>query len=55
MRFTRDEAFAIRYHMGFAGTEDKLNVGNAFEMFPLAFALSVADMESTYYIEGKNE
>lgn len=53
MKLTRDEAFAIRYHMGFAGTEDNLNVGNAFEMFPLAFALSVADMESTYYIEGK--
>lgn len=54
MRLTRDEAFAIRYHMGFAGTEDNLNVGNAFEMFPLAFALNVADMEATYYIEGKN-
>lgn len=51
MKLTRDEAFAIRYHMGFAGTEDKLNVGSAFEMFPLAFALSVADMESTYYLE----
>lgn len=54
MRLTRDEAFAIRYHMGFAGTEDNLNVGNAFEMFPLAFAINVADMEATYYIEGKN-
>lgn len=55
MRLTRDEAFAIRYHMGFAGAspEERGNVGNAFEMFPLAFALSVADMEATYYIEGK--
>ncbi len=53
MRLTREEAFAIRYHMGFAGTEDERNVGRAFEMFPLAFALSVADMEATYFVEGK--
>ncbi len=53
MRLTREEAFAIRYHMGFAGEEDARNVGKAFEMFPLAFALSVADMEATYFLEGK--
>lgn len=54
MRLTREEAFAIRYHMGFSGSEDARNVGAAFEMFPLAFALSTADMEATYFIEGKN-
>ena len=54
MRITREEAFAIRYHMGFAGNEDARNVGAAFEMFPLAFALSTADMEATYFMEGKN-
>lgn len=53
MKLTREEAFAIRYHMGFSGTEDERNVGKAFEMFPLAFALSTADMEATYYIESK--
>ena len=53
MKLTREEAFAIRYHMGFAGNEDARNVGAAFEMFPLAFALSTADMEATYFIEGK--
>lgn len=53
MRLSREEAFAIRYHMGFSGNEDVRNVGQAFEMYPLAFALSVADMEATYYIEGK--
>lgn len=53
MRLTREEAFAIRYHMGFSGNEDMRNVSKAFEMFPLAFALSVADMEATYFIEGK--
>ena len=51
MRLTREEAFAIRYHMGFSGNEDKINVGNAFEKFPLAFALSTADMEATYFME----
>lgn len=52
MRLTRDEAFAIRYHMGFSGNEDKNNIGRALEMFPLALAVNVADMEATYYLEG---
>ncbi len=51
-RLSREEAFAIRYHMGFSNTDDKNSVGRAFEMYPLAFALSVADMEATYYLEG---
>ena len=56
MRLTREEAFAIRYHMGYSSqTEDPRNVSAAFEMFPLAFALSTADSEATYFIEGKNE
>jgi len=52
MRLTREEAFAIRYHMGFAGTEEARNVDEAFQRFPLAFALSTADMEATYFLEG---
>lgn len=52
MRLTRDEAFAIRYHMGFSGTEDPGNVGRALEMFPLAYALCMADMEATFFMEG---
>lgn len=52
MKLTRDEAFAIRYHMGFSGPEDANQVGKALEMFPLAFALCVADMEASYYMEG---
>ena len=54
MRLTRDEAFAIRYHMGFSGPEDANQVGRALEMFPLAFSLCVADMEASYYMEGLN-
>ncbi|HOW37606.1 MAG TPA: HD domain-containing protein [Bacillota bacterium] len=52
MKLTREEAFAIRYHMGFSDTEEKNNVSAAFEKFPLSFALSVADMEATYLVEG---
>lgn len=52
MKLTRDEAFAIRYHMGFSGTEDANQVGRALEMFPLAFLLCMADMEASYYVEG---
>ena len=51
MRLTREEAFAIRYHMGFSGEENVNNVGKAFEMFPLAFALSTADMEASYFLD----
>ena len=54
-RLTRDEAFAIRYHMGFSGTEDKNNIGKALEMYPLALALNVADMEAAYFLEGSDK
>lgn len=55
IKLTREEAFAIRYHMGFSGEENKNTVGSALEMFPLALALNIADMESTFYIEGKQK
>ena len=51
IRLTREEAFAIRYHMGFSGIEEKRDVGAAFQMYPLAFALAQADMISAYYLE----
>ena len=53
IRLTREEAFAIRYHMGFSGTEDPGNVGRALEMFPLAYARVCADMEAAVLMEGK--
>ena len=53
MKLSREEAFAIRYHMGYSSTEDARNVSLAFEMFPLAFAVSVADSEATYYVESE--
>lgn len=51
LRLTRQEAMAIRWHMGFSGPEDARLVGKALEKYPLAFALSVADMEATYFLE----
>ncbi len=54
MRLSRDEAFAVRYHMGFSGEENKNSIGNALDMFPLALALNIADMEATFLLEGRN-
>lgn len=53
MKLSREEAFAIRYHMGFSGIEEKNTVGRVLEQFPLAFALNVSDMEASYFLEGR--
>jgi len=52
MRLTRDEAMAIRWHMGFSGPEDSRTVGQALQQYPLAMALATADMEASYFLEG---
>ena len=51
MRLTRDEAMAIRWHMGFSGPEDQKLIGNALRMYPLALALMIADCEASSYVE----
>jgi len=51
MRLTREEAMAIRWHMGFSGPEDTRMVGQALRQYPLAFALHTADMEATNFLE----
>ena len=51
IRLTRDEAFAIRFHMGFSGIEDKRMIGDSMEKFPLTMALVTADMEATFFLE----
>ena len=51
MRLTREEAMAIRWHMGFSGTEDTRLVGQALRQYPLAFALHTADMEASNFME----
>ena len=55
MHLRKEEAFAIRWHMGFSGPEDATTVGKALEMYPLAFALCTADMEASYFMEGSVE
>lgn len=51
MKLTDMESFAIRFHMGFSGDEDNRMVGQAMAKYPLAFAVSVADSEATYFLE----
>ena len=53
MRLSREEAMAIRWHMGFSGPEDERTVGQALQQYPLAFALATADMEASYFLEGE--
>ena len=53
MRLTREEAMAIRWHMGFSGSEDSRLVGQALRQYPLAFALSTADMEASTFLESE--
>ena len=54
MKLTRDEMYAIRWHMG--GFDDSARAGSfsisvAFEKFPFAVQLHLADLESTYLRE----
>ena len=53
VRLSREEAMAIRWHMGFSGPEDARTVGQAFQKYPLAFALATADAEASYFLEGE--
>jgi len=55
IRLSREEAMAIRWHMGFSGPEDNRMVGQALTKYPLAFALSTADMEASYFLENEEE
>ena len=51
LRLAREEAMAIRWHMGFSGDEDKRLIGKALAQYPLAVALSISDMEATFFME----
>lgn len=55
IKLTRDEIFAIRWHMGAWDCAVKggdYGAGNAFEICPLAVMTHLADMEATYLVEG---
>ena len=47
MKLTREEAFAIRYHMGPWMDGEQRNAGDAFAMYPLALLTHFADMAAT--------
>lgn len=54
IKLTPEEAVAINCHMGAFG-DNKNDVGKAYEQFPFAWALSVADQAATYIDEGGNK
>lgn len=52
IKLTREEAMAIRWHMGFSEAKENFNsVGKAMGSFPLTLALSESDLEATYLLE----
>lgn len=58
IRLTRDEIYAIRWHMGAWDSAVKggeRGVSKAFELCPLAVMTHLADMEATYLTEARNK
>ena len=55
VRLKTEEAVAIRWHMGPWQDGEKLNAGKAFEKYPLALKLHMADMYARYMIEGNSK
>lgn len=58
VRLTREEAMAIRWHMG--GFDESVKGGSfalahAFEKYPLAVKLHLSDLEATYLHENRGE
>jgi hypothetical protein len=55
MQLSVEESFAIRWHMGgFDASRNEFAVGNAFNKFPLAVLLHVADLEASYLDENNS-
>lgn len=58
MKLTREEAMAIRWHMGFSDNDFRaggFSVGIAFEKFPLALLTHMADLQATYLDEPRED
>ena len=55
MRLTRDEAFAIRYHMGFSGEENKNTVGNALICFRLHWHLTLPIWKPLFFLRTETD
>ena len=58
MKLSREEAMAIRWHMGYSDTDFKgggYSVGNAFDKFPLAVLTHIADVMASHIDESGEE
>lgn len=56
IRLTAEERYAIRWHMGFSEPKENWNyLGKTYEKYPLALALSEADLEATYLLEKEDK
>lgn len=53
MKLSREEAMAIRWHMGGWNEGEGRNASQAFEKYPLAVLTHIADLEATYLDEAK--
>ncbi len=51
MRLKLDEAMAIRWHMGEFGDKNSNTISQAYNLYPLAVKLHLADLESTFIRE----
>ena len=52
IRLTKEEAMAIRWHMGFTEPKENWNcISAAIAQYPLVLALHLADLEATYLLE----
>lgn len=51
MKLKLDEAMAIRWHMGEFGDKNSNTISQAYNMYPLAVKLHLADLESTFLRE----
>lgn len=54
MRLSREEAMAIRWHMGAFQDGEKQNAGAAFGKYKLAVLTHLADMQATYLDENES-
>jgi hypothetical protein len=56
IELTDQEAYLIRYHMGFTEPKDNwMHLNNALDKYPEIILLHTADLEATYMIEGREK
>ena len=56
IKLTPEERYAILWHMGFSVPKEEYNtLGAAIAKYPIILAVSEADLEATYLLEGDND